>query len=88
MSEPTSHELAEKIADIREWLVRIDAKMDVVNETRATAEEARKTANEAKALAQENARDIEQLTTTIRWAIGIAATLFIGIASVVLPIVF
>ncbi|PGN53937.1 holin [Priestia megaterium] len=88
MSEPTSHELAEKIADIREWLVRIDAKMDVVNETRATAEEARKIANEAKALAQENARDIEQLANTIKWAIGIISTVILGIAGLVVTIVF
>ena len=40
MNEPTGRELNDKIADIREWLVRIDTKVDFLNEVKRTAEEA------------------------------------------------
>ncbi|MFE7820607.1 hemolysin XhlA family protein [Priestia megaterium] len=61
MSEPTSRELSEKIADIREWLVRIDTKVDYLNEVRRTAEEADRKADEGLALAKENKEDIAEM---------------------------
>lgn len=95
MSEPSNRELTEKVAEIREWLVRIDTKVDHLNEVKRTADEAKSTAEEADrkaihamALASENARDITQLTTTIKWAIGIAVSLFVGIGGIVVSIVF
>ena len=74
MSEPTGMELNEKIADIREWLVRIDTKVDFLNEVKHTAEtaEAKAEAADAKAsralsMAQENEKDIAEIKANDKW---------------------
>lgn len=67
MSEPTNRELTEKIADIREWLVRIDTKMDYMNEVKRTAEEADSKADEALALSRENKNDIAEMKSNYQF---------------------
>ena len=74
MSEPTGTELNEKIADIREWLVRIDTKVDFLNEVKHTAEtaEAKAEAADSKAsralsMAQENEKDIAEIKANDKW---------------------
>ncbi|MEC0483362.1 hypothetical protein ABE068_20625 [Bacillus glycinifermentans] len=54
MGEPSNNELNDKIADIREWLVRIDTKVDYFNEVKHTADRAHEKADEALALAKES----------------------------------
>lgn len=83
LSEPTNREFDVAIA-----LARLETKLDWAMESRSKAEEADKKAEHATALANENARDISQLSTTIKWAIGIAVSLFVGIGGIVVSIVF
>ncbi|MEC0315515.1 phage baseplate upper protein, partial [Bacillus subtilis] len=52
MSEPTNTEFREKIADIREWLVRIDTKVDYFNEVKLRADQAYEKADQAEANAK------------------------------------
>lgn len=85
MSEPNNSEL---ITELKVALARLETKLDWAMESRRKAEEADKKAEEAKALSNENVRDIAQLTTTIKWAIGIAVSLFVGIGGIVVSIVF
>ena len=63
MNEPTGRELNDKIADIREWLVRIDTKVDFLNEVKRTAEEADAKAEKGLGLAEQNREDIDELET-------------------------
>jgi hypothetical protein len=83
LSEPTNREFDVAIA-----LARLETKLDWAMESRSKAEEADKKADQGIALANENARDISQLSTTIKWAIGIAVSLFVGIGGIVVSIVF
>lgn len=85
MTEPSGHELNEKIADIREWLVRIDTKVDFLNEVKRTAEEAESKADEALAISKENREDIREMKANTKWVWGtiltaIAIIVSIGIA--------
>jgi len=74
MSEPSGHELNEKIADIREWLVRIDTKVDYFNEVKSTAEEAEAKADKALALSEENRQDIRDMQANGKWVWGTILT--------------
>lgn len=74
MSEPTSRELSEKIADIREWLVRIDTKVDFLNEVKHTAEQADAKADEALAIAKDNREDIRDMKADKKWLWGTMLT--------------
>jgi len=85
VTEPSGHELNEKIADIREWLVRIDTKVDFLNEVKRTAEEAESKADEALAISKENREDIREMKANTKWVWGtiltaIAIIVSIGIA--------
>ena len=64
MSEPSGRELNDKIYEIREWLVRIDTKMDHINGIKRTPEEADHKAEKALNLAEKNAQDIEDIKKT------------------------
>lgn len=83
MSEPNTRELNEKIADIREWLVRIDTKMDMMNEVKHTAERAEQKADKALMQSVDNEKDIEGIKKVAMWAIGliVPAIIAIGIAA-------
>jgi hypothetical protein len=83
LSEPTNREFDVAIA-----LARLETKLDWAMESRSKAEEADKKAEQAIALANENARDISQLSTTIKWAVGIISSVVLGIAGLVVTIVF
>ncbi|XSD74711.1 hemolysin XhlA family protein [Bacillus subtilis] len=85
MSEPSNNELNDKIADIREWLVRIDTKVDFFNEVKTTAERADEKADEALSLAKENRADIADMKANTKWVWGVMLTvvgmlLTVGIA--------
>lgn len=54
MPEPNIHEFNDKLAEVREWLVRIDTKVDYFNDVKTTAERADEKADEALSLAKEN----------------------------------
>ena len=74
MSEPSSRELSEKIADIREWLVRIDTKVDFLNEVKHKAEQADEKADKALSLSQENREDIRDMKANTKWVWGTILT--------------
>lgn len=81
MAEPTGHELNEKIADIREWLVRIDTKMDHLNDIKRIAERADEKADKvddkaeaALSLAKENREDIRDMKANTKWLWGTLLT--------------
>lgn len=74
MSEPSGHELNEKIADIREWLVRIDTKVDYLNEVKHTAEQADAKADKALSLAEDNRQDIRDMKANSKWVWGTILT--------------
>jgi len=71
---PSSHELNEKIADIREWLVRIDTKVDYLNEVKRTAEEADDKAERALQMSEENKQSIRDMKANSKWAWGTILT--------------
>lgn len=75
MSEPTSRELSEKIADIREWLVRIDTKVDNLNEVKRTAEQANEKASQALQKTEELEKRIGGIVKTAMWAIPLVITI-------------
>jgi hypothetical protein len=54
-------ELIKSLMDVREWLARLDAKLDHLADVKDMAEQAGKTADRALALAEENARDVAEL---------------------------
>lgn len=66
MSEPISRDIAE----LREWLVRIDTKMDYMSEVKRTADEAKTVADEAKQLSLENREDIRDMRANTKWVWG------------------
>ncbi|XOT28957.1 hemolysin XhlA family protein [Bacillus subtilis subsp. subtilis] len=84
MSEPSNNELNDKIADIREWLVRIDTKVDFFNEVKTKAERADEKADEALSLAKENRADIADMKANTKWIwgvmIGVAGLAISGVA--------
>lgn len=83
MMEPNNRELNEKIADIREWLVRIDTKVDFFNDVKHTAERAEAKADKAHQKAEDNEKSIEGIKKVAMWAIGliVPAIVAIGIAA-------
>ncbi len=90
MAEPNEQvrELSDKIADIREWLVRIDTKMDYLNEVRTTAEQAEQKADKALQKTDEIEKSVEQMRTTTKWAIGLTISSLLAAAGIVVSIVF
>jgi hypothetical protein len=70
MSEPISRDIAE----LREWLVRIDTKVDYLNDVKHTAEEADAKADRALALANENREDIRDMKANTKWVWGAILT--------------
>jgi Haemolysin XhlA len=86
MTEPSGRELNEKIADIREWLVRIDTKVDYLNEVKHTAEQAEKTADEALALSKENRQDIRDMQTNSKWLWGTIISVFAIIVTIAVAV--
>ncbi|MEK5109893.1 hemolysin XhlA family protein [Cytobacillus sp. FSL K6-0129] len=81
MAEPSGHELNEKIADIREWLVRIDTKMDNLNDIKRLAERADEKADSAEdkadfaiKLAEEVRDDIRDMKANTKWVWGTLLT--------------
>ncbi|QHZ45918.1 hemolysin XhlA family protein [Bacillus sp. NSP9.1] len=74
MGEPSNNELNDKIADIREWLVRIDTKVDYFNEVKHTADRAYEKADEALILAKESQADISDMKANTKWLWGVMLT--------------
>jgi hypothetical protein len=54
-------ELIKSIMDVREWLVRLDARLEELSSVKDKFESTSKVADRALALAEENARDIAEL---------------------------
>jgi hypothetical protein len=74
-------EIRTQLADVREWLVRLDTKLDGMTDVKKTADAANERSREALALAQENARDIAEIKADDRrkWGVIIGmGTSFIG----------
>ncbi|MDR7001546.1 hemolysin XhlA family protein [Neobacillus niacini] len=84
MTEPTNRDWME----IREWLVRIDTKMDMMNEIKVKAEEAKEIAKEAKAKSDENSTKIDGIKKTAMWAIGLTITALISLAAIIVSVAF
>jgi hypothetical protein len=61
MATDEIRELLKSLMDVREWLIRLDERLDHLSGVRDTADQASKTADRALALAEENARDIAEL---------------------------
>ncbi|MED4579006.1 hemolysin XhlA family protein [Bacillus atrophaeus] len=85
MSEPNIHEFNDKLAEVREWLVRIDTKVDFFNEVKTKAERADEKSDEALAMAKENRADIADMKANTKWVWGVMLTvvgmlLTVGIA--------
>jgi Haemolysin XhlA len=85
MSEPTNQR---DLSEIREWLVRLDTKLDFLSDVKKTADEAGKTAHEALLLAKDNEKDIDSMKKTQMWAIGLTVPTILTIAGTVATIVF
>jgi hypothetical protein len=66
---------------IREWLVRLDTKIDFMNGVRETA-------NDADARSRKNEENIATMRKTIMWAVGILGAGFFVLTSAVLTILF
>jgi len=82
LTEPISRD----IADLREWLVRIDTKVDYLNEVKRTADEAKALAEEAKQMSIDNKEEIREMKSNTKWlwgtlisAAAIVAAIFIAI---------
>ncbi|MGC4378416.1 hemolysin XhlA family protein [Fictibacillus sp. Mic-4] len=88
MTEPNNRELNDKIADIREWLVRIDTKVDYLNEVRSTAERAEQKAEKALMKTDDIDKNIDQIRTTTKWAIGLTITSILSIGGLIVTIAF
>ncbi|MBA9027503.1 hemolysin XhlA family protein [Peribacillus huizhouensis] len=70
MAEPISRDIAE----LREWLVRIDTKVDYLNEVKHTAEQAKTIADEAKQIGLDNREDIRDMKANSKWIWGVMLT--------------
>lgn len=68
-------ELIRSAMDIREWLARLDTKLDQLSDVKDTAELANERAREALSLSQENSRNIADMKTNDRWKWGAIITL-------------
>lgn len=79
-------ELLKSIMDVREWLARLDAKLDTVGEVKETANQAEKTADKALALAKENAREIEEMKANNKWIWGTLISVAALMATVLIAI--
>jgi hypothetical protein len=95
VTEPNNRELNEKIYEIREWLVRIDTKMDYVSEVKRLAENADAKAELADAKAEkalsasvENEKDIEGIKKTNMWAVSIIVPSILTIVGILATVVF
>lgn len=67
MSEPISRDIAE----LREWLVRIDTKVDYLNEVKHKAEQADEKADKALSLSESNREDIRDMKANTKWLWGV-----------------
>ena len=76
------------VRDIYERLGGIQAKLDDVRAIRETAHEADKKADKALQQSDENARDIAGLSATLKWAIGIIASILVPVTLFVLGKIF
>lgn len=84
MSDSNSeiNEIKGSIADVREWLVRIDTKVDFLNEVKRTAEDAKSIAEEAKQLSVDNKEDIRDMKANAKWL----WTTVIGGLGIIIPV--
>lgn len=76
------------VRDIYERLGGIQAKLDDVVTIRNTANEADKKADKALQKSDENSRTIAALSATLKWAIGIIATILVPLTLFVLGKIF
>ncbi len=76
------------VRDIYERLGGIQAKLDDVRAIREVSHEADKKASEALQKSDENSRAIAGLSATLKWAIGIIATVLVPLTLFVLGKVF
>lgn len=70
--------------DIYQRLGGIEAKLDDVRQIRDTANEAEKKAELAQKQSEENSRNIDKLSSTLKWAFGIIVTIVVPLGIAVL----
>ncbi|MFE4202154.1 holin [Aneurinibacillus aneurinilyticus] len=58
-------ELLRSVLDVREWLARLDTKLDYMADVKDTAEEALTLARKVESRTEENSRDIEEIKAEI-----------------------
>lgn len=69
-----AEDMNEKIAEIREWLVRLDTKLDYMHDVKRTAESAEDKATEALSIAQKNRDDIRDMKANSKYVWGTILT--------------
>lgn len=74
--------------NIYERLGGIDAKLDNVNAIKKTADNAYEIANRAEQKADDAQDDIKQLTSTMKWGIGICVSSIVTLGIFVLGLAF
>jgi hypothetical protein len=84
VTEPTSRDWME----IREWLVRIDTKMDGFNDVKHTADRADQKADRALHKSEDNANAIAGIKKTAMWAIGLTITAFLTLTGIIVGVLF
>jgi DNA mismatch repair ATPase MutS len=76
-------ELLKSVMDVREWLARLDTKLDTLTDVKETAESARETAEKALAKAEENERNLQRIAESNNrsWhvLVGMGATFIVSI---------
>jgi len=78
----------ELIRDIYERLGSMEAKIDDVRTIRDTAHSADKKADKALQKSESNTRDIENITSTMKWAIGLLTSAVVPMAIFILGQLF
>jgi hypothetical protein len=79
MGEPISRDIAE----LREWLVRIDTRLDYMSEVKRTADEADEKAGKALSIAEDNRQHIRDMKSNTKWLWGF----FVALAGVIAPLI-
>jgi hypothetical protein len=83
MANDEIRELLKSVMDVREWLARLDTKLDTLTDVKETAETAKETADKALAKAEENERNIKRIaeSNTRSWHVllGMGTTFIVSI---------
>ena len=76
--------IREVIYDIRDRLIRVEERQTRTEAIEAKADDANEIAREAKRIAQDNAKDIDGMKNTAKWAVGLFATAIITMSAAII----